>query len=42
MDGVNVVLNMPITPEGKQKLLMDNYGFDDESARIITNIQTNE
>lgn len=42
MDGVNVVLNMPITPEGKQKLLMDNYGFDDESARIITNIPTNE
>lgn len=42
MDGINVILNMPISPEGKQKLLIDNYYFDEETAKIITNIQANE
>jgi len=42
MDGVNIILNMPIGPEGKQRLLIDNYGFDEETAIIITNIQANE
>lgn len=42
MDGIDVILNMPISPEGKQKLLIDNYYFDEETAKIITNIQANE
>lgn len=39
MDGVSVILNMPISEEGKRVLLMDNYGFDEDSATIITTIQ---
>jgi HK97 family phage portal protein len=42
MDGVSVVLNMPISPEGKQRLLIDNYGFEEADAIIITNIPNNE
>lgn len=42
MDGVKVILEMPISPEGKQILLIDNYGFDEETAKVITNIQENE
>jgi HK97 family phage portal protein len=39
MDGVSVILNMPISEEGKRVLLMDNYGFDEDSATIITTRQ---
>jgi len=42
MDGVNVILNMPISPEGKKTLLIDTYGFDEVAAELITNVQENE
>ena len=42
MDGINVVLNMPISAEGKQVLLVDTYGMTEEDASLITNIETNE
>jgi len=42
MEGVNIVLNMPISNEAKETLLVDTYGYSEESARIISNTITNE
>lgn len=42
MEGINIILNMPISNEGKQKLLVDKYDFDDDTARIISNTIINE
>lgn len=36
MDGVNTVLNMPINSEGKVKLLVAEFGYNEEDAKIIT------
>lgn len=35
IEGVSVVLNMPISDEGKKQLLVDQYGFTEEKADII-------
>ncbi len=42
MEGVNIVLNMPISNEGKEKLLIDTYGYSEELARVISNTIINE
>ena len=43
MDGVSVILNMPISAEGKQLLLVSTYDMTEEEAETITtNIETNE
>jgi HK97 family phage portal protein len=41
MEGVNTVLGMPISQEGKSLLLQQEYGYTEEEAQIITTI-TNE
>jgi hypothetical protein len=35
LDGVSVIMNMPISSEAKSLLLIDSYGFTDEDAAII-------
>jgi hypothetical protein len=35
LDGVSVIMNMPISSEAKSLLLVDSYGFTDEDAAII-------
>ena len=35
LDGVNVVLNMPITSEGKAALLSDVYGYSEEMVETV-------
>lgn len=35
MDGVNVILNMPISIEGKKELLITNYDFTEEQADTV-------
>ena len=35
MDGVNVLLNMPITTAGKVELLISEYGYSEENAKKI-------
>jgi len=35
LDGVNTIVNMPISSEAKSLLLIDSYGFTDEEAAII-------
>ncbi len=44
MEGVNTVLNMPITDEAKSRLLQITYGYTEEIANEIaqTNTTTNE
>lgn len=43
MDGVSVILNMPISAAGKQLLLVSTYDMTEEEAETITtNIETNE
>ena len=37
MEGINIVLNMPISNEGKKALLTDEYNFSDEKANSILN-----
>lgn len=40
MDGINVVLNMPISSEGKRSLLMSDYEMTEEQAKeIVTDEQ---
>ena len=41
LDGVNVVLNMPISNEGKATLLIDSYGYSEEEVETILS-PTNE
>lgn len=36
MEGVNTILNMPISQEAKQLLLVDTYDFTEEDAAVIT------
>jgi phage portal protein BeeE len=36
MDGVTKILALPISQEGKIFLLMDSYGYSEESAKTIT------
>ena len=36
MDGVNTILNMPISSEGKAELLKDTYDMTDEMATLIS------
>lgn len=36
MEGVNVILNMPITKEGKSVLLVDTYGYSKEKADAVS------
>ena len=40
MDGINVVLNMPVSIETKQILLRENYNLSDEMINSLTNEQT--
>ena len=35
LEGVNTIVNMPISSEAKSLLLIDSYGFTDEDAAII-------
>lgn len=42
MEGINTVLNMPISNEGKQQILIDTYGYNEKKAKLITNSITNE
>lgn len=35
IDGINVILQMRISTEGKVKLLVEEYGYTEEDARII-------
>jgi len=44
MEGVSIIMLMPISDEGKKELLMTTYGYSEEKATIIsrTNITTNE
>ena len=43
MEGINIVLNMPISPEGKKELLKEKYNFtDDQVNLIVSNNGTNE
>lgn len=44
MEGVSIIMAMPISDEGKQSLLIDTYGYSEERAKVIatTNIITNE
>ena len=43
MEGVNTVLSMPISDEGKSLLLQNEYGYSEEEANIIsTNTNSNE
>ena len=37
MEGVNIILNMPISPEAKAELLKTEYDYSEEQAKIITN-----
>lgn len=39
MEGINIISNMTISKEGKIRLLVDEYGFTEEAANIIFNIQ---
>lgn len=41
MDGITKVLAMPITQDGKIFILMDSYGYSQESAERMTNPSTN-
>lgn len=36
MDGINVILNMPIGTEGKKELLKSEYDFSEDQAIILT------
>jgi len=42
MEGINIVLNMPISSEAKQTILIDTYGYGEESAKVIANTIINE
>ena len=43
MEGVNTVLSMPISDEGKSLLLQNEYGYSQDEANIIsTNTNSNE
>ena len=35
MEGINTVLNMPISSEGKRSLLISDYDFSEDQAKII-------
>ena len=35
MEGVNIIMAMPITDEGKQSLLIDTYGYSEDAAKVI-------
>ena len=35
MDGVNVVMNMPISSDAKQSLLINEYDMNEEQAAIL-------
>ena len=35
MDGVNVIMNMPISSAAKQSLLINDYNFTQEQAEVI-------
>ena len=39
MEGINIVLNLPISDEGKKRLLMDKYDFNEEQVDIIVSSQ---
>ena len=40
MEGINIVLNMPISNEGKKELLISKYNFTEDEVNII--VQDNE
>jgi HK97 family phage portal protein len=43
MEGINTILGMPISAEGKSLLLQQEYGYSEEEAQMITiNDQSNE
>ena len=35
MDGINVVLNMPISSDAKQRLLISDYDFTEDEAVAV-------
>jgi len=35
MEGINTVLNMPISSDGKRSLLISDYDFSEDQAKII-------
>jgi phage portal protein BeeE len=39
IEGINIILNLPISDEGKKKLLMDKYDFSEEQADIVVNTE---
>ena len=40
MEGINIILNMPISNEGKKELLISKYNFTEDQVNII--VQDNE
>lgn len=42
LEGINIVVNMPISDEGKKELLVNTYGLSEEMASTVVNTQTNE
>lgn len=40
MEGVDIVLNMPISSEAKAKILVETYDFTEDDANLVTAIQS--